>query len=307
MAVLFLPSFAKADSAAAVIRSKDVYLASDKIYLRDIADFVNVADSDREKLDALYIKKAAAPGFKTVVTKVYVKNKVNKQISYLEIQGPEYINVYTSEASVPRADIEKAARDYIEANIPWKNGEVDINVKHSDGNVSVIEGTVLLKVKDNGLRYKGNLTVPVEIMVDGRFYKTETVSMSVKVSASCAHAAGEINRRETITPAMISMEKDDITFMPEDVITDETWLNNKSAKRVIMRGSILTKDMFESLPVFRRGANVTVIVRIKGISISTEGIAANDAREGDAVKVKLATGKTVDGKADASGSVIIEK
>src|ERR1035437_3063936 len=297
-----------AQGAQVVLKSSDVHISSDKIYLGDIADFTDTAPKDLEKLQAIYIKKAAVPGFKVVVEKEYVVNKLSRYLSYVNVEGPSYVNVYTSKGSVSREDVEKIARDYVLSNMPWKLDAADVKVKQVKGTVPVLEGTVLLKVKDEGsFSYKGNLVIPVEIHVDGRYYRTEPVSMVVRVNAPCAVAQTDISRHAVIPQGSVSMETKDITYLPDIIIPDLTFLNNKTPVRNILNGTILTWDMFESLPLFRRGSLVDVIVKIRAIRVQSEGTALSDGREGEAVRVKLSTGKTVDGKVDASGKVIIEK
>lgn len=65
--------------------------------------------------------------------------------------------------------------------------------------------------------------------------------------------------------------------------------------------------MFETQPLFKRGANVGLIVQVNNVIVETEGIALADGREGDSVKVKLNNGKVLEGKVNYQGKVIIEK
>lgn len=297
-----------AQEAKVVLKSSDVYVSKDKIYLGDIADFTGTAPKDLEALQSLYIKRAAVPGFKVVIEKEYIANKLAKDFSYVSIEGPVFVNVHTSKGTVNREDVEKTAKDYVLSNMPWKLEAVEVKVKHISADVPVTAGTVLLKVKDEGnFSYKGNLVIPVGIYVDGSFYRIEPVSMMIKVNAPCAVAQADINRHASIAPESIAMETKDITFLPDTIITDMAFFNNKAPVRNIMRGTIFTTDMFENLPLFRRGSPVDVIVRIKAIQVQNEGVAQSDGREGDKVRVKLTTGKIVEGKVDSDGKVIIVK
>jgi flagella basal body P-ring formation protein FlgA len=297
-----------AGSAAIVLKSQDVHIDKDKILLSDIADLVNIPYEDSERLGSLYIRRAAAPGFKVEITKEYVINKLTKEVQYAQVEGPVSVNVFTSKAAISRDDIESFAKQYVLSKMEWDPADTEIRVKHSKGDISVIEGAPEFKVRQGtDIKWKGNVVIPVDIYIDGKFYRIEPVSMVIKVNGYCAQATGEIQRHTAITPDMVTMQAADITYLPDNIITDYSKLTNKSSKRTISRGSVLTTDMFESLPAFRRGAEVQVTVRVKNISIASEGTALSDGREGDRVKVKLSGGKTVEGTVDASGAVIIEK
>ncbi|MEI7541643.1 MAG: flagellar basal body P-ring formation chaperone FlgA [Candidatus Riflemargulisbacteria bacterium] len=305
---VFLAVGLVAEGPEVVLKSNDIYIASDKIYLGDIVDFSSIAPKDLEKLQTLYVKRAAVPGFKVVVEKETVQNIVAKAFPYIAVSGLNYVNVYTSKGSVSRDEVENKAKEYVLKNMPWQFEAAEVAVKHVKGSVAVIDGIVLLKVKEDGkFNYKGNLIVPVEIDVDGKFYKIEPVAMLIKVNAPCAVAQNNISRHSGLLMDNIIMETKDITFLPEAIITDIAFFNNKVPLRNIMKGTIVTSDMFESLPLFRRGSLVDVVVKIGTIQVKSEGSALSDGREGDLVKVKLVTGKTVEGKADATGRVIIVK
>ena len=72
---------------------------------------------------------------------------------------------------------------------------------------------------------------------------------------------------------------------------------------------MLLRSMFEITPLFKRGDKVSVVVKIKSVSIEASGIAMADGRQGERVDVKLIGKKsvTVQGKVAPSGAVIIEK
>jgi flagella basal body P-ring formation protein FlgA len=95
--------------------------------------------------------------------------------------------------------------------------------------------------------------------------------------------------------------------MPGSVMTDVSMAANKLAKHAIMKGTVLSTDMFESAPMFRRGSTVNVVVKIRNISVETIGTALADGREGAAAKVKLESGRTLEGTVSSEGKVIIEK
>ena len=297
-----------ADTAAVVIKTGDVYVSSDKIYLGDIADFKGVTDKDGEKLKDIYIKKSAVPGFKTSIEKEFIEARVHKYFKYLAVEGSGIVSVYTSKTSVDRADIEKAASDYLNSNIPWQAGTFELKIRHVKGSVSVPAGLVDVRVKQGQqLSYKGILSVAIEIYVNDVLYKTEPVSAVIRVMAPCAVAAVDFQRQSPVYPEGITMEVKDITYLPDNVITDPAVLYKRVTSRAIMKGAMLTQDMFDSAPVFKRGSTVDVIVKIKAVNVQAEGTALGDGRQGDTVKVRLNSGKTVSGKVDDSGKVVIEK
>lgn len=300
-------SAAYADEPAVLLKKNRVTVSKDKIYLADVADFPGIDSGTAEDLATLYIKRAALPGFSIRVNRTTVENQVRKEFRTVKISGPAYVEVFTAKSEVSREEITETAKKYILENMPWKKEDVEISPGTGRGNIDVISGMVLLKVKeDNKIDFKGSIIVPVEISVDGKFYKIEPVMLFVKAKADCLTASEDLRARELLN-GRVAVEKKDVTYFPGSVLTDISKLERKITKRAIMKGAVLSMDMVESAPFFRRGSIVAVVVKIRGITIETSGTAMDEGREGSAAKVKLASGKMVEGTVSGNGKVIIER
>jgi flagella basal body P-ring formation protein FlgA len=310
LAVLFiclLVNIAAAYDPEVIIKKERVTVAKDKIYLGDIADFSGLSSEDADDLASIYIKRAALPGYGLKVTKANVFNQVKKEFRYIKVSGPETVEVFTEKSAVKRQDLIAAAEKFVYDNMPWKKEDVIIEVKGKQADVDVMGGEVLLKVReDSRTDFLGNVIVPVEITADGRFCKLEPVSLLVKVTTECLIASEDIHAREPLA-GRVKSERKEITFMPGGILTNPAQASNKIAKRNIMAGTILVDGMFESAPLFRRGSQVSVVVKVRNISVETTGTSFEEGREGGTVKVKLISGKVIEGKVAPDGKVIIEK
>ncbi len=310
LAVIFiclLASGAAAYDPEVILKKEKVTIARDKIYLGDIADFSGLSSDDADDLSSIYIKRAALPGYSLRVTKANVFNQVKKEFRYIKVSGPQTVTVFTEKSAVKRQDLIDAAEKFVYGSMPWKKEDAIIEAKGRKSDVDVIGGEVLLKVREGSKTdFKGNVVIPVEITVDGKFYKLEPISLLVKVTTDCLVASRDIRVREPID-GRVKSERKEITFMPGGILTDAAQASNKIAKRNIRAGTILTGGMFESAPLFRRGSAVTVVAKVGKISVETTGTSFEEGREGKLVKVRLVSGKIVEGKVAADGKVIIKK
>jgi len=308
--VIFLaawPGPAPAYDPAVILKKNSVEISRDKIYLGDVADISGVDANQAEDLATIYIKRAALPGYSVKVTRENIENQVRKDFRAIKVTGPDYVEVYTAKAEVPGADLVETAKKYVLENMPWKKEDVVITPPGKKAAVRIIAGNVLLKVSsENKINFRGNVLVPVEIDVDTRFYKLETVMLNVRVRADCLVSSEDIKAREPLAGRFVT-DKKDITYMPGDIITDVGMAANKLSKRAIMKGTVLSADMFESAPLFRRGSTVNVVVKIRNISVETTGTAFDDGREGGPAKVRIQNGKILEGTVSADGKVIIAK
>jgi len=297
-------------SAEIILKDKEIVLSKDKIYLGDIADFVGFNEKTIEELSNIYLKKASLPGYKTIIPKELVSNKVFKYYGKVKINGPEKVIINIKKNEINRTDLIKTAETYIKEKMLWQEDEVNIEVKNiNDKNsVDVPDGVVLLKVKEDfTTNFKGNVVIPVEIYIDNKFYKIETVSFFIKVTKVCFKSTRNIRSKEKLSDSDIESVKKDITYLPDDIILLREELDNLITRKAILKGTLLLRSMFESIPLFRKGARVYLIVKIKNIQVETEGIALGDGRINDLVRVRLDNKKILEGKVNKEGKVFIKK
>ncbi len=308
--LIFLAFCAFAEGPVVSLKEATVTVATDKIYLVDIADFFGFDEAMLAKAKGLYIKRAAMPGYTIIVTKEYVYNKMVKGFRGVSVEGPNQVEVLTGKKEIPSEAILKTALEYINSNMTWPKENVEITNGQLPPDLKLTDGTVTLRVReDNTIKYKGNVIVPVEVFVNGKSEKIQPVSLFMKVQADCLISTADFDRGMVISETAVKVEKKDITYMPEDIVTSASELGNMVTKRGVGKGTVLLRSMFEITPLFKRGDKVSVVVKIKSVSIEASGIAMADGRQGERVDVKLIGKKsvTVQGKVAPSGAVIIEK
>jgi len=290
-----------------VLKGGELYASSGKIYLKDVADVINAPKSARDALNQIYVKRAAYPGKSVSVTRARVLNLVRRHYGDIKVSGPEIIYVETRKKIITGKEAAKAAVGFLKSRLPYDDEDVFIEVKSVRDEINVPYGKVLLKPKqDRMTRIKGNVIVPVEILVDGNVFNTFPVSVLVSVNAECLVASQDIARRTKVGADMFRTVKMDITYLPDDVISEPEMLKTRITRRGIPEGTVLLGSMFASIPMFERNQTVRAVAKRGEMEVETFGQALREGREGDSVKVKLETGKTVEGKVDEKGRVIIE-
>lgn len=293
--------------ATAAIKQSEVRVSSDRILLKDVADITGAFGAKAAELENLYIKRSAVPGYKAVLTKEYIANKVEKAFPGTQITGPERISVHTLSAAVNASDVRRQAEELIRANMPWNEADVKISMKGQPSDKSVPDGDIVLKAREpESRKYRGNIVVPVDVEIDGRYYRTEPVSALIEVNAGCFYADADIKKGGRVTAAQVRETRQELTFLPDDIITEVTFFNNVSARRPVAKGTLLTAAMFEKTALFNRGDSVKIIVAIGNAVVESTGFANSAGREGDTVEVTAVTGKTLSGIVNAEGSVLIQ-
>jgi flagellar basal body P-ring formation protein FlgA len=81
-------------------------------------------------------------------------------------------------------------------------------------------------------------------------------------------------------------------------------LGGRSTERTLAAGTALTADMFTLDPVISRGQDVTLVVQTDGLMVRAAGLALDDARLGQRLRVEnLSSRRIVQGVAEPSGVV----
>jgi flagella basal body P-ring formation protein FlgA len=134
-----------------------------------------------------------------------------------------------------------------------------------------------------------NILVPVRIAVIGNY-----------LTATRVLAAGQ-----KLQPDDLALASGDLANLPAGTLHDSTEAIGKTLRNSLSPGQALRANQLIAPLVIHRGQNVKVISSGKGFSIKAEGKAANNAAEGELVRVRMQSGRTISGIAQSDGSIIL--
>jgi flagellar basal body P-ring formation protein FlgA len=134
-----------------------------------------------------------------------------------------------------------------------------------------------------------NILVPVRISVIGNY-----------VTATRSLAPGQI-----LQPGDLAIVSGDLANLPAGTVQDSTEAIGKLLRQPLAPGQALRANQLIAPLVVRRGQSVKVTSSGTGFSIKAEGKAANNAAEGELVRVRMQSGRTISGIAQADGSIIL--
>jgi flagella basal body P-ring formation protein FlgA len=83
-------------------------------------------------------------------------------------------------------------------------------------------------------------------------------------------------------------------------------LSNKTAKKEIRAGEILTRQHLDDQTAVKKGDTVTMTVENSRLLIQSKGVALEKGKIGDSVKIKSASGKQIVGRINGNDSVIVD-
>lgn len=142
-----------------------------------------------------------------------------------------------------------------------------------------------------GTRLIGNVHVGVRCEEGGAWLVY--VPVRISVHDSVITAAAPLARGQVLGPEHLAQASRDIAAVPAGYMTEAALVAGMRLKQPVAAGAVLTKAMFESPALVRRGERVTLVAAAGGIEVRAAGTALADAAKGEPVEVRNASSQRV--------------
>ncbi len=217
-------------------------------------------------------------------------NKINLRL-------PRVVRIKREGIRITKRDLEEIAKHCIEKNNPWGKGLHILDIRATK---SILLPKGKISYSCQLLRSPvGNFSVPVIFFVNGRIIDRTWVMAKTRLFIPVVVARLPIKRGEIITEDKLRLMRKDIRNSFNDVFTRKKDLLGKRAKTNIGIGEIIRREMVEVPPVIRRGERVTIVAESNTLKITAPGIAKQDGRIGETIRVQNILSKKI-----ITGSVI---
>ena len=309
VSILFFLTLCPAVFAATLVWQEQATVAGPAIQLGDLA-LLSGDDPDRlDVLRAVNMGRAAAPGQTSYLTGDILRARIMAAGIDPMVEGwtiPERVTVTTLSQIVPGEAITQKVTQVLMGQVPYPPADVTVKIRGSLAEVPIPVGAYEIKVKlPNGVRLVGPTQVAAEIWASGRLAKTIYLVCDVQVQVQAIIVTSPVAPHKFITPADITVEKRSLASLPVRALKDDSALKLYWTRRTISPGTVLTEDMLDIPPVVTRNSPVTITVDNGTIYISAFGLAMQDGRPGDIIRVQnLETKRIILAKVQAKGTVV---
>lgn len=304
--VLGLAAGTSAAPGATVVVRPASDVSADSVTIGQIAVVDGAEGAQADRIKGVCVCQSPLPGKSRKLTDDQIMTAL-KRAGLFETTAllcPPEIAVVRASAVVGGADLLEAAHRHVLSAAAWK-GIVSVEPAIAPAEQIVPTGKLDLRVKAgaNAVR-KGRNSIPVEITVDDRIYRTVQVSVHVRLVAAVPVASRAVARGEEVSAGNIVMQERDVTALPDDTLTampEAGW----TACLPISEGSVLRGPWVSAPPAVLSGDRVLVVVCSGSVKVAEQGVAAQDGRTGDRIKVRL-SGERREVRGIVSGPGLIE-
>ena len=192
----------------------------------------------------------------------------------------------TAARTVQGEELVNTARQFIARQLSWLEGKLDMETLNVPRGLAVPEGEIQLSVDAASVsRFTGSITVPVTVLVNDRKVGTAYPRLMVRVYENVAVAQRSLPRDAVIDPADLTLQRRDVSSADRNYFTSIDQLTGKKTKLRVGVGTAITPAMVALPAMVNRGDAVEIIAGSGGCRVTARGIAAEDGREGDVIRV----------------------
>lgn len=177
------------------------------------------------------------------------------------------------------------AQNQLKKTIPLE--DYSLNLVSRLSNQPVPQGKVSLTVQPvNPKAWGGNVAVPVNLLIDGKKYRTVFVTFNVKVYKKAIVAKKEIKKGEILSEENIELKRTNVSNLISPIYSDISKVLGAQAVRYLANGSVINDKDIRPVPLVEKNNIITLRARIGAVEITTAVKALGDGGMGQMVQVQ---------------------
>ncbi|MDT8999304.1 flagellar basal body P-ring formation chaperone FlgA [Paucibacter sp. APW11] len=191
--------------------------------------------------------------------------------------------------------VQQLAVTAAQAALPAK-ARVEVELGGLDSRLQLASCQLVEPYLPNGQKMWGRSRIGLRCM-DGRARWNVTLPVTVRVFAQALVANAPLAAGTTLTQALLQWAEIDIAAESGAVSTDMAALEGRSLARPLMTGEAVRASALKLRQWFAAGETVKVQALGAGFAVSGEGQALANGMDGQEVRVRFESGRTVSGRA----------
>lgn len=279
-----------------------------EIVLGDVAD---IEGANAVALSAVPLGPAAQPGTIKRLSTAILASRVKTagiDLNGISFGGAQMVNVTTLSNELPRTALVESLRDFILANMPWKNDEAEVDVPQPLEDVVLPDGALAITWHANPeYRYIGAGGFRGEIAVDGKTQRTVMLRANINAYADVLVAKNEITRGKPARPEDFETRRELLNNLSRESVREPMAVAGKIARKTLFAGQTVKTSDFEAPQVIKRNQLVHVETRAGSLAIQSQAVAMNDAKAGDLLQCSNpSSNQQFQGIVLADGTVVVQ-
>lgn len=307
--LLFLMMPQMAYSSTTIIWKEQAVVTGPTMTLGDLADLSGDDPARVAVLQTVSMGEVPGPGQTRYLTGDILLARLTFAGINPDTEGwllPDNIFVTTLSQTISKERMNQEMAEALIAMIPYPKEDVTIQLRGVLTDINIPVGGYQIRAKfPNGIRYTGPTQAIAEIWVNNRPVKSIYLVYDVQVLVDAYIIKGHVPAHQFLTEEDLVVEKRSLAKLPLRAVKDMAIISTYWTRRTLSPGTVLTEDMLDIPPAAKRNNQVTIIIDTNGIMLTTYGLALQDGRPGDIIRVRnIETKRIIMTKVQPNGTVV---
>lgn len=291
MVVALAPMAVAAGNPAVITLRAQATVSSAHVLLADIADVRGADAMQRERLGAIKIAPAPAPGTRRTVTAKDVAQRLARATeTKVVVEGSSTTTIERPVAEYAGVAFIDAARDFVRMRLAEQHPELSRVEVIAAGDFPAVRGPAgewrLIARATRGDALAKRVSVWIDLEVDGAVYRSLPVWVGVSAYRPVMVAQRAYRSKESLAASHFAVEERDIAGLRETPLPVGTSLDGLRARRALFPGAIVQAGDVEARPSVVADEEIDVQLRAGPIAINTRAIAEEEGSEGAYIRVR---------------------
>lgn len=272
-------------------------IESKEIHLGDIARitgaeprFVKIAQSI--VLTSAPVRDRSLSIKNSLIKKCLLENGFDLKKITLDI--PDKITVKNKLTRISEENIKEAIREYIYENMPWDKDEVNITEIAYKGDIILPPGEFYQNItmgKEN--RFIGKISLDLELTVNGKIFTRRKIGANINVLMPVVLTKVNLEKNQIISENDLYIDTQWKSKLPSKICTSIEQVAGKKLTKNIKAGLPLNESFLEIPDDIFKGDKITILAKTKTFQITAPGIAEENGKNGETIKVKNLDSKKI--------------
>ena len=251
----------------------------------------------KEILQTMVLENSPKPGKIKQLNKNRLVSLVQSQPGLPEnilIEAPEKIYVKRDSQQIPPQKVREQVDIFLAEYFTDREYELEQLVVKELGVYP--QGTVDLEISETRIDKKGNLSLVVDVLIEGNLEDRIRISGKVAVFENILCAVRDLPREKLISKEDVYFARKNLFSLRGDVVLENQAAEGKLLKKRVKKDDYIKFSSLEENPLIQKGDIVTLVVRTQNLLIVTTGISQEDGYADKLIKVEnIKSGKIVRG------------
>lgn len=189
--------------------------------------------------------------------------------------------------TISRSEIQQVIAQFVDRTLDTLSNDIELEYRSLPDSVVIEKSEYSIEVPSSvSIPHKGYSGIPVEVRVNGKLMRTVVCSVVIRRFEDVCVASKDLAKNEVIRPIDIGIQRMETTNLDKEIVTSVIATINTRTKRMIKANTVIKSSMLEEIPAVNYNDNVVVYVRSTNLSIAASGIARQEGKVGDEIRVQ---------------------